>query len=92
MASGSRISEISQTSSSRSPLGLLKGKNDTFLVIWHEFLKNHNFMIGIDFSIRNQITMGERSGQKVRRLGTMADCFFEDADLTGDRCANLSCR
>jgi hypothetical protein len=40
-------------------------------------------------SIKYRIALGERAGQRVRRLGTMAECFYEEARLTGSRCAAL---
>ena len=40
-------------------------------------------------SIQYRIALGPRSGQRVRRLGRMQACFYEEAELTSDRCANL---
>lgn len=40
-------------------------------------------------SIRYRIALGERAGQKVRRLGSMAESFYEEAKLEGDGCASI---
>jgi hypothetical protein len=40
-------------------------------------------------SIQYRIGLGPRAGQKVRRLGTMEECFYEEAKMTGSRCAAL---
>jgi len=40
-------------------------------------------------SIRYRIALGERAGEQVRRLGYMAECLFEEANLSGSRCAEL---
>lgn len=40
-------------------------------------------------SIQYKIGLGLRSGQKVRRLGTMEECYSEEAKLNGSRCAAL---
>jgi len=40
-------------------------------------------------SIQYRIGLGPRAGQKVRRLGTMEECLYEEAQLTGSRCAAL---
>ncbi len=40
-------------------------------------------------SIKYRIALGERAGQRVRRLGTMEECFYEEAKLEGSRCASL---
>ena len=40
-------------------------------------------------SIQYRIGLGKRAGQKVRRLGTMEECFYEEAKMTGSRCAAL---
>lgn len=40
-------------------------------------------------SIQYKIGLGPRAGQKVRRLGTMEECYFGEAKLSGPRCAAL---
>jgi len=40
-------------------------------------------------SVQYRIALGNRAGQKVRRLGTMEECFYEEARLEGSRCATL---
>lgn len=40
-------------------------------------------------SIRYRVALGERAGQRVRKLGTLRECFYEEAELTGSRCAAL---
>ncbi|MBI2440409.1 MAG: transposase [Lentisphaerae bacterium] len=40
-------------------------------------------------SVTSQIGLGPRTGQKVRRLGTMEQCYHEEAQLNGSRCATL---
>lgn len=40
-------------------------------------------------SIQYRIGLGPRRGQKVRKLETMEECLYEEAQLTGSRCAAL---
>ena len=40
-------------------------------------------------SVQYRIGLGPRAGQKVRRLGTMEECYYEEAELNGSRCAAL---
>lgn len=40
-------------------------------------------------SVQSKIALGARAGQRVRRLGTMIECFHEEAKLSGSRCAAL---
>jgi hypothetical protein len=40
-------------------------------------------------SIKYRVALGERAGQRIRRLGTMEECFYEEARLEGSRCASL---
>ncbi len=40
-------------------------------------------------SIRYRIALGPRAGQRVRKLGTLRECFYEEAELTGSPCAAL---